>query len=215
MDSLQSPAVLGRTFGTMIPEKAEVIRQPLWERKTYTSGSTTSLSFFAAAVSDKSLGFVEKANAVSTPKKFLIKAIGVQIFPGTSPAENTTTLTGKMAAINDVYLLAMSKSYLRLEIGNKEYLSLGPIAVFNPGFGLSGFAAMHFTQNSAADRVNSAGWAQPGSPDGRDKWLLDPPLFLDSEQNFNLTLNWSAAQTLSANAEIAVYLDGQFIRTAQ
>ncbi len=46
-------------------------------------------------------------------------------------------------------------------------------------------------------------------------YFMDPPIALESMQNFNVTLNWPAAAAITNNARIGVVFDGVLYRLSQ
>jgi len=57
--------------------------------------------------------------------------------------------------------------------------------------------------------------AQNGIPDPRAIYALSQPMLIDPQINFNFTLQWTTAQTLSGNIVIEVDLDGELMRPVQ
>src|ERR1700675_5150 len=68
------PDELKAKAGTIYPSGMQLITQPLWDSKTFTTASTTQLSFFNAATSGIT-GNMDLAGALSFPTSFIVRAI--------------------------------------------------------------------------------------------------------------------------------------------
>ena len=189
-------------YGTMLPQ-SQIINWTLYDTLTYTSGTTTLLTYFNAIRATRNLGNMEVASVIPHPKAFIIRAIGVR------PLRNTVLATTAADAFNDLKLL-VDNGWFVLTIGNKEYgvwtldRLPGGGGVWADSAGAGGEATDEFISH-----------AEHGIPSAQNMYTLSQPLLIDPNINFNVTLNWAAAQTLTADANIRVYLDGEMIRPVQ
>jgi hypothetical protein len=198
--------------GKVFAEGSVVRRQPFYDKQTFTSASTTSLSFFGSTSANRGVGNVIKNNSIG--RWFYLKGIRLLIIPATGPSITAASATVAPKMLSDIWLLTCSSdNYLELLVNNNPELQLGPIVFFPAGAGLSGFAALNNTQAAAADGHTQAVYGQAGTPLGKDVFTLEPGILIQPEDAIGLTLTWPAALTLSGNAVIKAYLDGYTITT--
>lgn len=189
-------------YGTLLPQ-SQIINWTLYDTLTYTSGATVLLNFFNAIRATRNLGNMEVASVIPHPKAFIVRAIGVGVIQ--EPAIDTVTPT----VANDVHLLVWN-GWLEFVIGNKEYM-VSTLDRLPAGGGVWSDSAGAGAEATDEFLVN----ANHGAPVSQNMYSLSQPMLIDPNINFNVRLQWAAAQTLTADALIRVYLDGEMIRPVQ
>lgn len=215
---------------------AEGIRQSLFDHLLYPAAGQNQLNFFAtpqgqglatalgAVVgSTKTIGDTNMDNAGMLPagKSFLITSIEVPFYAGLSAAASTFTpavpsvfaaaaAAAVAAQVNDVASFYLSGS-LKLFIGSKTYLEEAPLLRFPPKTQLTLDAAV--ASNSATvGEVAAVSTKISGRP-----YMVEPPIYLENNQNFVVQINWPAAVATPSgfNARVGVVLDGYLYRNSQ
>lgn len=187
----------------------EVIDAALWDTLTYTSATTTLLTFFNAVRATIDLSNMRSAGQLPAPESFLIRAI--RVYVKNRPESTATDAAGALqtGSYEDIQLLTQT-GVLTLNIGQKDY-GIYPLHLLGGGGGP--FPAL------AVDNVLIAGgavsFATNGRPDVRCVYTLAQPILIKSQINFNATIQWNAAVTLVRNVNLTVVLDGDLIRAIQ
>lgn len=198
------------------PGEAEVIRQSLYDYQTYAIAGQTSLTFFQVPVGQSSKTIadtnMEMAGALPRPKYFLIEGIEVQFFPGNAPGSFGAQPAAAVFNINDVYALSRSGS-LNLFIGSKTYLEEAPLGRFPPSNRLEVGAAVADQTSAGANLHTKIDYAALG---GRPYSLM-PPVLLEPNQNFKVTLTWPTAVPMPSGVtgRIGIVLNGILYRLSQ
>lgn len=191
----------------------EGITQPLYDYQTYPNAGATSLTFFQIpnGQSGKTLADtnMEQAGTLPAPKKFLIQAIEIAFFPGSSPSVNGAAAASEQW--NDTYAVFKS-GHFQLFIGSKPYLDEAPLGVFPPGWRLAGAAALSDSTTAGADQQTRIGYA---GFSGRPYQIT--PIMLPTQQNFKVTITWPSAVSLPSGVDgrIGVRLLGALYRLSQ
>lgn len=187
----------------------EGIWQPAYHFQTYAAaGTTKQITYFQSPVGAGGLTYedtnMQAAGQFPALQKMLVTGIQVVLFPGSDP-----TVFGAQAAdafIDDVYTFGKA-GYLEFNIGSQNYLRDGPMGKFPAEFGMAGMAALADATTAAAtsqSRIAVASWRGP---------LYEiTPVTLDSNTNFNVTLNFPNITALSADARVGVILSGSLYR---
>lgn len=210
------------------PGQRQAIRQPLYDHASYAAAGQTSLLFFqtpkgqgttshTGATGSKTVHDtnMEAAGMLPQGKNFLLEAIEIYLYPGVLPGLLKTALAESEFA-NDVYTLAKSGA-LELFIGSKPYQRVASLDKFPPSRRLEIAAAHSLERHQAAaanaeDQVSTEYASITGRP-----FVMDPPILLESNENFHVELTWPVAVALPSGqaARIGVYLDGLLIRNQQ
>lgn len=193
-------------YSVNIPGKVEQLAWSLYDSQTYVAAGQTALTFFQNPVGSSGSGYettnLDAAGSVPKGQIFLVQCIELDILPAIDVADAAAL----SAYANDVYNF-FRKGYLEFKIGSKLYAQHGPLGLYPPRTGLSGFAATATTQtttdSAAIYAVNR----------GRPYALI--PLTIPSNQNFSVTLKWDSAQAISADATVKTRLSGILFRNAQ
>lgn len=177
----------------------EVIPDVLYDTLTYTSASTTSLTFFQQTNVKLDISNMKQAGLLPNPESFLIQA--PRIFVKWAPTFATTVA----ASIVDDCALLFNTCVATMQFGNKNY---GPYPAWM--FGSGGGPDMRWAGAGAEATNKYFNYAQLGGP----IYGIFPHLMIAPLQSFNLTLSWpSGAVTLGAgNPAIQVVYDGQRAR---
>jgi hypothetical protein len=188
---------------------------PWWfyDTQLYTSGTTTQLTFFAAAPATPDLGNMPIGGALPNPNFFAIHYVHfdfLQNASGTpyvtvSAAAATIPATG---ALDDVGRLLLSgRGRFQITLSDKNY-GPWPLSV-SGGTG----AAMGFTAVLSATTVGSAsqrtdyGYNAVGAGAFIGGKVIIPP-----QTGFNIVATWPAALTLTGNYQIRATLYGVYYR---
>jgi hypothetical protein len=207
-----------------VASSEDEIYSPLYDSGIYTSGTTTTMQFFAVpqgqgatsspgASGTKSLADtnMQLAGQLSLGNKFYATGIEFQIFPGINPGRGGVADATAGQFVNDTYLLAKS-GVVNLRIQNRDYATDGPLLNFPPIARLGGFSAAATNLTAGAATYSEVAYASlAGNP------YNIVPLTLESTQAFSLTVVWPAAVTLASatNARIFARLRGRLIRNIQ
>ncbi len=203
-------------YGTQLADGFELVKWPVYHFQTYAAAGQTSLTFFNAVGTDKDLNNMEANASFPAPKKYFVRSLGIHLKPPTAVSISAATAgTAVHARLNDVEGV-FNSGHLEFNIGNKQYMFGAPLGLFPTPIVFDGFAGTHFTQAAAADRQLTHGILQ-NSKNHRDGFLLDPPLFIESQINWTLETRWTTAVTISVVATngFGVILLGQLIRPMQ
>ena len=194
-------------------DEKEGIIQPIYDYQPYAAIGQTSLIFFQVpnGQGGKTLADTNMTSAgqLPAPKSFLIQAIEIKFWSGVVPG----TFGAQAAAnyVNDVNAVLKS-GHFQLFIGSKPYLDEAPIDVFPPTTRMCVDGALSDMSTTGADMQSMIQYAS-----GCGRTYTMSPLFLPSNQNFSVTLNWPTAVALPSNVagRIGVRLLGTLYRDSQ
>lgn len=193
-----------RKFVTQSPVALEVVPDQLYDALTYTSGTTTLLSYFTGIRANLSLSNMVTAGFLPNPQSFLIQA--VRLYTRSTVRTDDAGAAGAFASqYNDVVTLA-NTGRLTITIGTKRY---GPWRLWTLPAGSYAQGQMAAAGAEAANLVHD--YAQLGGP----LYGLFPHLMLSPLQNFQIDVEWPAAVTLTGDTVLEVLLDGQRARAVQ
>jgi hypothetical protein len=180
-----------------------VQRYPLYSVLDVPAAGVTELSFFSTPLGgtqtvgaltitmDKSRTNITKANSVSTPNDFILKAIRLFVYPLVAEVNKQTA-----AAMDDMMLL-LQAGYFKLVFGEREHLSCPPM-MLSAGMGLNGFTGL--TGGNAVSNSHPL------------LFKVEPWVLIPSELIFQATLNWATAPNISATARVGLIFDGDLVR---
>ena len=216
----------------------EGIRQSLYDFLIYPTGGANQFSFFQQQQGQGLSSHPGNANAVKTiadtnmeaagqlpnPKNFLVESIEVLFEPGSVATANTFTPVAPQffaaAAAATVGNFIQDQNVIRITgelqffIGSKSYLDEAPLGRFPPKTRAEFNGAVGYATTVAA--TNAVQGAFVFKAGGRP-YYVEPSVFLESTQNFKVTLNFPIAQATPSgfNGRIGVILDGYLYRNAQ
>lgn len=171
-------------------------------------GSVTQLNFFATAKGgtqtvggtaldmDLSRTNIQKANAISTPNDYILKAIRLWVQP------DADTYTLVLADIADM-LKILGTGHFKLVFGEREHLLIAPPLLISSGMGLTGFGG----GGTNTDIIVPSN-AHPLI------FKVEPWVMIPSELNFQATLNYATALTNTTKARVGLIFDGDLVRNA-
>lgn len=189
-----------------LANQPEAIPWILYDTQTYTSGTTTTLSFFASTNNDKTLSNMESSGQLPDPQYLIVNYVTCDIL--VSPSVTTTAaVTG---ALNDIeLLLKAARATFTLSMSNKNYGPF-PLRACHPLGGATGIIAAEGTETAAARNIFQA--ANSGIP-GSGGFPFMGALVIPPKVGFGITVNFAAAQTLAGgNPNIQIGLAGILYR---
>lgn len=209
----------------------DVIWSPLYDFQDYGTAGSTQYTFFTSPIGSgttsapgasgnktiadtnmRAAGQLTKGNA------FFCTGVEALLFPGAAttfgPGETTTDANAGRFA-NDVYRIGKG-GVLTVTVGSdRKYVEDGPLNQFPPVTRLALAAALSNTLDSDStaastlQQVNYASW-------GGEPYSI-VPLYLDSNQGFQATVNFpvAVAPASAITARFGLRLRGYLIRNAQ
>jgi hypothetical protein len=188
-------------YVTQSPVALEVIQDTIYDTKTYTSASTTSLTFFVQSIAtvNNDITNLTQPGILPSPESFLVQC--PRIFVKWAPTF-ATTVAG--STVSDLALL-FNTSILTMKFGNKTY---GPFPAWMMSAG--GGPDVRWSAAGAEATNKYFTYGQLGGP----LWGLFPQLMISPLQSFQAILSWpSGAVTLGAgNPAITLVYEGQRAR---
>lgn len=211
-------------------------KQSLYDYQLYPTAGLNQLTFFqlpkgqgvatspgAVVGSLKTIGDtnMEAPGNLPAGKSFLINLIEVDFYAGLSNVANTfaqavPSVFDAVAAaavagqINDVSTFYNSGS-LNLFVGSTTFLEEAPLNRFPPKAGV-GIDTALATNSATVGELATVHAKATGKP-----YLVEPPLLLVSNQNFQVSLNFPGAVATPSgfNGRVGVILDGYMYRVSQ
>lgn len=208
---------------SQLPGKDETYA-PLYDSATYTSASTTLMSFFVTpkgqgtttapgAAGPKSLADTNLQVAGQLPRGNLLLCTGIEfhIFPGVNPGRGGVADATAGHFVNDMYLL-LKAGVVQFTVSNRNYIEDGPLINFPPLNRLVGFSGSATNTTAAASLYSEIGYAAAG---GQSYALV--PILLSPNQAFSVSVTFPAAVTTASgtNARVFCRLRGRFVRDVQ
>lgn len=176
-------------------EQPEAFRDTLYDVQTYVDNTTTQLSFFQTVQSDKTLGNIQGAGALPAANAFAISAISCELLIG---AEAGGAAGG--ASVQDASLLLITgRPTITFVLSDKSY---GPWPLVYCG-AAGGLDVQGFGSTTADTNAAGVGAVAPNGG-----YFLGNSLILLPNVQFNVVVNWAAAQNISADRKIRLSLHG-------
>jgi len=205
-------------FGTIVPGGMQIIDWTWRDQQTYSSASDTEVNFFTAVNTNKVKSNMVSAGDIPSPEWFIVRAI--TIVPIIEPSyENLTDADAAgggyaVSAAVDMFRL-LFQSRLEMFIGSSKHFDMIS-ANFTSGQGIYGYATSDGASGATAVlESNRLVVANNGVPDPRAVWTLNHPKLLEPKLNFQVSMKWNSAVTLSGDTDIRVGLVGSRIRPLQ
>lgn len=189
-------------YGTLLAQ-SQTISWIWYDKLTYTSGTTTLLTFFNAVRATLDLGNMVVAGALQGMQAFVVKAIRVYC------NREATLATALPTAANDISRI-IDSGILSFVVGQKNY-GIWPLHALPGGGGVVANSAGAGAEATDEFVTN----ATHGLADPRSVYALEHPLLIEPQISFQAQIQWPAAVTLSADMQITVMLDGSLIRPVQ
>ncbi len=189
-------------FNLNLKGVVEANYQPVYDTQTYAAAGQTSLTFFQTPVGQAGRSKAETnmlaAGCLPAQINMIITRVQIEFLPGAA--------TSALAYATDM-LAACTTGWFELNIGSKNYLTEAPaIGCFPPS---------HLLDVTASDAISAAGPVIFRYAQNRGEVYPVTPMLLQSNQNFDVRLNWQTVQTISTAGTVRVKLDGYQFRTAQ
>lgn len=184
------PKTRQQLYALAYPETAnqpEAISHIMYDSQTFTSASTTTLTFFATQQSDQTLGNLEQAGAFTDPQWFELHNWGLDILQDGSAVVGVTE-TGIVDDIQKIMLVG--RPVFTFIMSNKRYGPY-PLSFLHTSGGVQAVIAAGNTAATGNIQFGNNSW-----PDGGWNWrgnVIIPP-----KVGFKVQIDWSAAQTLAA-----------------
>ena len=202
-----------RNYAVNRAGQLEVIWQPQYEYQTYGTAGATQFTFFQTTVGASSTTLantsMKAAGQFPAPTEFLVTGIQVYFRPGNAVAQ-VGAVTLVQENWNDVNDVLFGLGWLDFFIGSKSYLTDGPISKFTQQFRIAGGGWQADSTTAGAAQKTFIDYA---THTGR--YYAITPVKLQSNQNFNVTLNFPTAITVPVAGRIGVILDGFLYRLSQ
>ncbi len=218
------------------PGMGEVVRQRLYDYQLIPTAGAAQFTYFALPLGQgitsavgavvgtaKTYADTNLTNAGMLPKpiSYLIESIEINFEPGSVATANTFTpilpnifiavaAAAALSQIQDVNQYRIA-GWLELFIGSKTYLWEAPLGVFPPKVCLELDAAI------ASNSATTAEVAAVAAKWGGRYYYLDPPITLESQQNFAVFIKFPGAVATPSgfNARMGVIFDGVLYRLSQ
>ena len=206
----------------------DIIWNPLYDYQAYTGNAGhTQLTFFSIPVGQGSTSApgatgtknladtnLVTAGALPTNNEFYCTGLEILFIPGVQPGRGAVALADVGEYVDDIWTIFKS-GWLSFKIQDRSYVKDGPLGLFpeTTRMGLSASIGLTFDSDEVGtETVEEVAYATfSGEP------YAITPVYIVSNQAFQVQLNWSAAQVLPTgqNARIGVRLNGYQIRNAQ
>ncbi|MGH7178477.1 MAG: hypothetical protein ACREJC_13950 [Tepidisphaeraceae bacterium] len=188
------PKTRQQLYALAYPETAnqpEAISHILYDSQTFTSASTTTLTFFATQQSDPTLGNLDQAGAFTDPQWMELHNWGLDVLQDGSAVVGVT----EVGIADDIQkLMLVGRPTFTFFMSNKQYGPY-PLSFLHTSGGVNATIA---AGNTAA--TGNVQFANNSYPDGGWNWrgnVIIPP-----KVGFRVVVTWSAAQTLAAGNPI-------------
>lgn len=176
-------------------DQPEAFRDTIYDTQTYVDNVTTNLSFFQTVQGDKTLGNIQGAGALPAANAFAISAISCELAIGAEAGG----VAGGLGLSDASKLLIVGRPTLTFVLSDKSY---GPWPLIYCG-AAGGLDLQGYGTTTADANAASVGAVAPNGG-----YFLGNSIILLPNVQFNVIVNWSAAQDLSANRNIRVSLHG-------
>jgi hypothetical protein len=191
----------------------EALRWRFYDSSAYATTGHTQLTYFQLPVGQSSKNYSDTnmnlAGQLPLNQEFLVQSIEVNFLPGLAPS--ILGADAAQTAINDANIFYKSGN-LTFTIGSKSYLQEAPLQSFPPKANFALDSAIATATTAGANLQTRTGY---GRAVGRP-YMLNPPLYLTSTQNFSVTLNWpEGVQAVTTAGKVFVTLDGILYRRSQ
>lgn len=204
-----------KRFMTVLPREEAVGWEFYHIKKTGTSLSGT-VEFFGNTVGSATDGIyetnMEKANAISSPKRFLITGIALDFVPNVEISQHQVATPSEFIEQKHNVL---SNGVFKIKLIDKDYFVVAPLMRISAGMGLNGFSAIHYTQATASTATSTIEYASNGLPSPSSYKKLEAPLPLPPEVFFKVEVSFQSAITVANGSRLGVWLVGVLIRPTQ
>jgi hypothetical protein len=182
-------------------DSPEAIWHQFYDTQTYTDNATTTLTFFANPAADRTLTNMETGGQLSDPQYFSIYDVCCDFL--TANTEATTAVPGEL---NDLsLLLKVGRPTWTFTLSDKNYGPYSLTTLHGTGGPVGGVSvgSIATTVSQWANNALGPGWNYKGS-------IIIPP-----KTSFRITVNWAAAQNLTADVKVRLSLYGILSRAVK
>lgn len=181
-------------------QQGESVPWIIYDSQTYTSGTTTTLTFFGAAQADRTLSNMPNGGIFPAKQFFEIYNLGLDVL-----ADATTAAGGETGAVDDINkLMLVGRPHFTFDLSQK-IMGQFPLSFLHTSGGFNGIGYGTFTAEESIQAANNS------FPDGGWNWygsVIIPP-----QNNFNIVTTWNAAQTLAiGNTVLRLWMCGTLHR---
>lgn len=163
----------------------EAIWQQFYDTQSYVGGSTVNLNYFVDTNTDRTLSNMQAAGQFPDPQWFTLYDVTCDFLSQNTSVVGVTDVTGEL---NDIaLLLKVGRGTWTLTISDKRY---GPYSL-TLLHGTGGPVGNVFPGNTA--NTGNQQWANNTLAPG---WNYSGSLIIPPKTNFNIEVNWAAAQTI-------------------
>lgn len=202
-----------RQHQTVDAQGREAIGFSVWDRQTYTSGTTVKMAFFTGVRANIRDGNLTLQGQFPAKEHFRIQTI--RIVPIVRPDQRaalTTSDEGPVLSIADDLAQIYNNGVLQISVLSKNYGQY-PLYLLTPG---TGIVANQTNLTTTSLLSNYLVTATVGTPDNRATFTLARPIVIQPVTSFQVTAEWPAALTLEAgDMDLVCVLDGEKIRPKQ
>lgn len=189
-------------------DQPEVVPAVFYDTQTFTSASTTLLTFFQTGNSDVSLSNMPQGGTLPQPQYFEIHRLFLEILgrPTVSGAAATIPAAGLIDDINQ--LILTGRGYSIFSMSSKSFPAI-PLSYLGAPGGVqdTAFGVLSGTTAGSASQVKEYGHpANNGGFPVNGQWLIPP------SQSFQAVLAWPAVLTLTGNVSIRLSMMGNLYR---
>lgn len=206
--SIGAPNIRARSFqaanAKAVPPSGrspEAIWHCAYDTQTYTDNATTTLDFFTAVNTDKTLSNMEAAGQFPAPQVFQLYAITCDVWTAAGVSTSATTVGNA----NDIYLLLMvGRPAWLFTLQNKTY-GRYPLITLHGSGGPDAFlsSTVAAVSQQFARNMPHGGWNYNGS------------ITIPAQTSFQFNVLWAAAQDLTADWRVRINLFGQLDRAVK
>lgn len=210
-----------------VPGVKDSIWNPLYDYQTYANAGVLSMTFFSNPIGSGTTSAPgasgsktqDDTNMVSSSQlaqgnEFYCTAVEFLFWPGIEPGRGAIALANVGLFADDVWTLLKSGT-LTLTVQQRNYVQDSPLGKFPPANRMTVQSAVDVvadTNATAAPTVEEIVYAT-----GVGMIYQIVPVYIVSNQNFNVTVNWPAVVALpsATDGRVGVRLRGYLIRDAQ
>lgn len=194
---------LARQSRPVLPGQPELVPWVFYDTQLYTSGTTTSLSFFQVTSTDRTISNMVNAGSLPTPQFFVWYYWGLDVL-----SRPTTVAGGATGQIDDISQLVLTgRGIATFNYQDKDYGPF-PLSFLHASGGPVGFGWGTFTAEESIQYANN------GVFDGGFCW--NGAITIEPNAGFRVTLTWPAAITLAGgNTNLRVWMMGALNRKVQ
>jgi hypothetical protein len=199
---------IAKVYGISLPGQYQVTKHVFHDTALYLNAATLELFFFDQArlgdVANVLTNFSQNGQFPVT-EAFLVTAIGVGFEFAVTQAAVAAAVTG---VVNDINMLKWHASFM-IKFSHKEYGPI-PLSSIPQGVGPAGCISVANTIAAGGGTIGIYEASTNGVPQVANLYRMK--YLIEGSVPFNIRLAWNAAQTITGNTFIRVYLHGWWFR---